>query len=69
MKKVQRLHITLEILTKADQPLQLSENEQTEILEALESAVQNHVDLRYTRDYSEERHELLAVDIMEVTSK
>lgn len=69
MKKVQRTQVTFEILTKAHQPLELDDYTQGLLAEAFESAVQSSVNLEYYKDYSNERHDLLAVMVTEVTNK
>lgn len=71
MKKIQRTKITFEVLTRASEPLEIPENVLEVLLDGLERAVMEHVDLRYHPDgnrYLDERHEFIGVDLVEVAA-
>lgn len=69
MNRIQRKKITFEILTRAEEPLELDNTEKSALIAALEQAVRKNVNLDYHPEgnrYLDARHELLGVDIVEV---
>lgn len=66
MEKLQRVQITLEIVTKAEEPLQLSQTELNSLSEEMETAVQSAVNLEYGNRYTPQYHKMLAVTVGDV---
>jgi hypothetical protein len=68
LQRIQRRQVTVEIFTRASEPLALEDHVIDEIRQAVERAVQSNADMRYFPEsrHVEERHEYIGVDIIEV---
>lgn len=61
MNRLQVREVTFQIVTKAERPLELDEATMAKLVEGLDRAVRNNVDLRYGRTIDGKRHEYVGV--------
>lgn len=69
LEKIHHLRITLDIVTKGSEPLELDEDTQEKLAVAFDYAVGRHVDLRYHPEgnrYLDAYHRLLGTEIVAV---
>lgn len=61
MSKLQVRTLTFQLVTKADEPLEIDRETMDELCQAVDKAAQQFIDLRYGDKFYEKRHEYIGV--------